>query len=102
MQSIPKKFVRKFGDELSTAATLRVPNGRVWQVGLTKDGRSMWFNDGWNEFLMYHSISASYFLVFGYEENSNFHVFIFDKSVCEITYPSNGEKVENAKQKSVV
>ncbi|TXG64426.1 hypothetical protein EZV62_011420 [Acer yangbiense] len=29
---IPEKFVRKFGDELSDVATLRVPNGQVWHV----------------------------------------------------------------------
>ncbi|KAL5788499.1 hypothetical protein ACOSP7_005448 [Xanthoceras sorbifolium] len=35
---IPDKFVRKFGDELSTFVKLTVPSGRVWRVWLTKGG----------------------------------------------------------------
>ncbi|KAH7575165.1 hypothetical protein JRO89_XS02G0056600 [Xanthoceras sorbifolium] len=50
---IPEKFAMIFGDELSNAATLTIPNGRVWQVGLTKDGRKIWFQDGWHDFIQY-------------------------------------------------
>ncbi|KAL5788463.1 hypothetical protein ACOSP7_005412 [Xanthoceras sorbifolium] len=42
---IPDMFVRKFGYELSAFATLTAPNGRVWQVGLTKYGRKTWFDE---------------------------------------------------------
>ncbi|KAI9182753.1 hypothetical protein LWI28_028598 [Acer negundo] len=38
LQRIPEKFVKEFGDELSTFVRLIVPNGRVWPVGLMKDG----------------------------------------------------------------
>ncbi|KAJ0010637.1 hypothetical protein Pint_33792 [Pistacia integerrima] len=36
---IPPKFVMKmkFGDELTNVATLTVPNGGVWQVGVVKE-----------------------------------------------------------------
>ncbi|KAE8077332.1 hypothetical protein FH972_015904 [Carpinus fangiana] len=34
--SIPEKFVRELGDELSDVATLTGPNGHFWQVGLEK------------------------------------------------------------------
>ncbi|KAK3195652.1 hypothetical protein Dsin_026962 [Dipteronia sinensis] len=84
---IPKVFVKKFGNELSTVATITVPNGRVWKVELMKDGTNIWFHGGWHEFVEYHSISTGYFLLFRYEKNSNFHVFIFDMSACEIRYP---------------
>ncbi|TXG64425.1 hypothetical protein EZV62_011419 [Acer yangbiense] len=84
---IPEKFVRKFGDELSDVAKLRVPNGRVWHVRLTKDGNKIWFHVGWNDFVKYHSICVGYFLVFKYGKNSNFDVLIFDVSACEIQYP---------------
>ena len=80
-------FVKKFGNELSTVATITVPNGRVWKVELTKDGTNIWFHGGWHEFVEYHSISTGYFLLVRYEKNSNFHVFIFDMSACEIRYP---------------
>ncbi|KAL5790791.1 hypothetical protein ACOSQ2_005679 [Xanthoceras sorbifolium] len=97
---IPEKFVRKFGDELSDVALLRVPNGRVWHVGLTKDRSKILFNDGWDDFVKYHSIGVGYFLVFKYGRNTNFDVLILGTTYCEIEYPYNGENVENHKQKS--
>ncbi|KAJ0010817.1 hypothetical protein Pint_34182 [Pistacia integerrima] len=38
-QEIPPKFVMKmkFGDELTNVATLTVPNGGVWHVGVVKE-----------------------------------------------------------------
>ncbi|KAK0583296.1 hypothetical protein LWI29_035531 [Acer saccharum] len=92
---IPEKFVKKYGDGLRSAATLTVPNGRAWQVGLRKDGETICFSDGWHDFVEYHSISAGYFLLFKYIKNSNFHVLIFEKTACEINYPYNGQEPEN-------
>ncbi|KAI9182702.1 hypothetical protein LWI28_028032 [Acer negundo] len=91
---ISKKFVRIFGNELSTV-TLTVPNGQVWKVGLIRDGRTIWFRDGWHDFVQYNSISAGYFLVFKYGGNSNFNVLIFDLTACEIEYPYYGNELEN-------
>ncbi|KAK2665197.1 hypothetical protein Ddye_003771 [Dipteronia dyeriana] len=93
---IPEKFVRKFGDELSAVAKLTVPNGHAWHVGFTKDGRKMWFDDGWPDFVNHFSICVGYFLVFRYIKNSNFHVLIFDTTACEIQYPyfRGGAKTE--------
>ncbi|KAJ0009835.1 hypothetical protein Pint_34519 [Pistacia integerrima] len=86
---IPEKFVKKFGNELPDIATLEVSNGQVWLVRLTKDGRKIWFQDGWDDFIQYHSISVGYFLVFKYVKNSTFQVLIFDSTACEIHYPYN-------------
>ncbi|KAL9418351.1 hypothetical protein AB3S75_041206 [Citrus x aurantiifolia] len=87
MLRIPPKFVGQFGDELSSVAKLAVPDGRVWQVGLTKFGRKIWFHQGWQNFVESQSISAGYFLLFKYEKNSIFRVLIFDMTACEIDYP---------------
>jgi hypothetical protein len=84
---IPVKFVMEFGDELSDVATLTTPNGHLWQVGLEKENREIWFDDGWQEFMEYHSIHYGYFLVFRYEGNSKFHVLVFDNTSTEIQYP---------------
>ncbi|KAB1199850.1 B3 domain-containing transcription factor VRN1 [Morella rubra] len=86
---IPEKFVQEFGDELSTVATLTIPSGRMWQVGLEKANKKMWFHEGWQDFIEYYSIDDGYFLVFGYEGNSNFHILVFDKTATEIRYPSS-------------
>lgn len=88
VQPIPKKFLGKFGDELSSIATLTLPNGHDWLVGLTKDEGKVWFHHGWHDFVEYHSICVGYFVVFKYAKNSNFRVLIFDTTACEIPYPS--------------
>ena len=75
--------------ELSTVATLIAPYGGIWQVGLKKSDNNIWFCNGWQDFVEYHSICYGYFLVFRYEGNSSFHVHIFDKTTIEIQYPPN-------------
>lgn len=91
----------KFGNELTDAATLALPNGRQSQVSLKKDGRNVWFHDGWREFVEINSIAPGYFLVFNYEKNSRFHVLIFDTTACEIKYPRTSEESENVKDDMV-
>ncbi|KAK3195696.1 hypothetical protein Dsin_027006 [Dipteronia sinensis] len=86
---IPEKFVREFGDELSAFATITVPDGLVWRVGLSKDGEKIWFHHGWQNFIEYYSICVGYFLVFKYENMSKFHVIILDTSAFEMSYPDN-------------
>ncbi|KAH9695822.1 B3 domain-containing transcription factor VRN1 [Citrus sinensis] len=98
---IPPFFARKFGHELTDAATLTLPNGRQSQVSLKKDGRNVWFRDGWHEFVEIHSITPGYFLVFKYEKNSRFQVHIFDTTACEIKYPCMSEESENVKDEMV-
>ena len=75
--------------ELSTVATLIAPYGGIWQVELKKVDNNIWFCNGWQDFVEYHSICYGYFLVFRYEGNSSFHVHIFDKTTIEIQYPPN-------------
>ncbi|KAK0593042.1 hypothetical protein LWI29_029782 [Acer saccharum] len=89
---IPKKFVRKFRDELSGFATIIASDGQVWQVGLLKNGGKIWFHHGLQDFIEYYSICVGYFLVFKYEKRSNFHVIILDMSTFEISYPYNFEE----------
>ncbi|EOX98133.1 Sulfotransferase, putative isoform 1 [Theobroma cacao] len=87
---IPHKFVKKYGDELSSIVTLATPSGRFWLVELKKDKRRMWFDSGWNVFVEYYSISVGYFLVFRYEGNSHFNVHVYNLAASEINYLSNG------------
>lgn len=89
-QRIPFKFVKKFGDELSSIATLIVPGGRHWLVQLRKDDIRMWFDSGWNVFVEYYSIGIGCFLVFKYEGNSCFNVHVYDLKASEINYLPDG------------
>jgi hypothetical protein len=87
MQRIPGKFIREFGYELFDVVALTILNGHFWQVWLEKANREIWFDDGWQDFMEYHSLYSCYFLVFSYEGNSKFHVFMFDNTATEIQYP---------------
>ena len=82
--------------ELSTIATLIAPYGGIWQVGLKKADNNIWFCNGLQDLVEYHSICYGYFLVFKYEGNSSFHGLIFDKTATKIQYsPSKNCKLED-------
>ncbi|KAF5448736.1 hypothetical protein F2P56_029242 [Juglans regia] len=86
---IPENFANKFRGELSTVATITVLDGRIWRVGLKKIGNSVWFHNGWQEFVEHYYIRVGYFLIFRYEGNSGFFVHIFNLTTSEINYQSN-------------
>ncbi|XP_004309082.1 PREDICTED: B3 domain-containing transcription factor VRN1-like [Fragaria vesca subsp. vesca] len=92
---IPKKFALEYGEELSNGATVIVPAGDVWQVGLERAHKRIWFVDGWPEFAEHYSLTGGQFLVFSYQGDSIFHVRIFDFSCCEIEYPSVGQIIKH-------
>ncbi|TKY66236.1 B3 domain-containing transcription factor VRN1 [Spatholobus suberectus] len=86
---IPKKFVEKYGEGLSTNTLfLNTPNGVEWGLNLEKCDGELWFQKGWKEFAEYHSLAHGHLLVFRCERTSHFQVHIFDSSALEIDYPS--------------
>lgn len=89
LQIIPDNFLRKFGGDLSNVATLTVPDGSVWRVGLKRLGNKFWLLDGWQEFVQRYSIGVGHLLVFKYEGKSSFNVHIFNLATSEINYQSN-------------
>ncbi|XP_042494946.1 B3 domain-containing transcription factor VRN1-like [Macadamia integrifolia] len=86
---IPKDFTRQLVKKIADVAVLKVPSGRKWQVEVKEVDGSFRFQNGLQGFLKYHSISVGHFLVFRYDGNSNFSVFIFNQSACEIDYLSD-------------
>ncbi|KAM7510276.1 hypothetical protein LguiB_009151 [Lonicera macranthoides] len=84
---IPKKFIGKYGEDLSDHVFLKVPNGNLWKVELEKSSGEVWLKNGWKEFAEHYSVDFWNFLVFRYGGNSHFHVIIFDMSASEIEYP---------------
>ncbi|CAI0554314.1 unnamed protein product [Linum tenue] len=84
---IPGRFVRTYGESLSTSATLKVPSGATWTVDVVRDEIGVWFSNGWGEFAESHSLEFGHFLVFEYEGCSRFSVVICDRTGAEIAYP---------------
>ncbi|XP_057464959.1 B3 domain-containing transcription factor VRN1-like [Actinidia eriantha] len=82
---IPEDFAKIYGNGLSAFATLTVPSGRAWRVGVEKADTMIWLNDGWKEFTEHHSIFCGFFIVFNYEGNSNFYILIFYLTGSEIS-----------------
>ena len=87
LQRIPKKFISKYGVDLSNMAFLTIPNGTKWTVKLTKRDGDVWFQNGWCEFASCHALTMGSLLVFRYEGNSQVYVLIFDATATEIEYP---------------
>ncbi|XP_061374999.1 B3 domain-containing transcription factor VRN1-like [Gastrolobium bilobum] len=85
---IPDNFMRKYGGELSPVATLSVPDGSIWRVGLKKADNKFCFHDGWQEFVQRYAIGVGYLLVFRYEGKSSFNVHIFNLASSEVNYQS--------------
>ncbi|CAN1144445.1 B3 domain-containing transcription factor VRN1 [Linum perenne] len=91
---LPFKFAVKHGRKLGTKkwsnGQLRLPNGEVFEVGLTKgkEPKFLFFKRGWTKFMMENSIKEDFFLTFEYVDRSRFNLRIFDKSATEIVYKS--------------
>ncbi|KAK9117924.1 hypothetical protein Scep_016017 [Stephania cephalantha] len=86
---LPKKFVNKFGQNISDTSVLNVRNGTAWNIELKKVDGAIWFQNGLLDFLEYHSIRAGHFLVFQYDGllsdgKSQFNVLIFDVRGVEV------------------
>ncbi|ESW12760.1 hypothetical protein PHAVU_008G140100, partial [Phaseolus vulgaris] len=86
---LPSKFVSKYGNHLPNTIFLKLPNDAEWEVKLEKSDGSVWFQQGWKEFVEYHCLAHGHLLVFRYNGTSHFHVLICDMSCMEIDYPVN-------------
>ncbi|XP_074289798.1 B3 domain-containing transcription factor VRN1-like [Silene latifolia] len=90
---IPKKFKTDHGDDLLDVVSLKIPTGKTWKVKLLKENGRAWFKDGWHEIVTYYSICHGHFLMFTYGGMSQFNVYIFDMTACEIEYPLDPPEV---------
>ncbi|KAK8263955.1 hypothetical protein V6Z11_D12G074700 [Gossypium hirsutum] len=97
---IPRKFVRKYGNQLSSPVKLEVPSGAIWQVELAKTDERVRLQNGWREFAEHYSLELGSFVVFRYEGNDHFHVLIFDKSASETDYPHTSTEGNDVSRKS--
>ncbi|KAF2318764.1 hypothetical protein GH714_010532 [Hevea brasiliensis] len=97
LEEIPRKFVRRYGSDLSSPALLKVPSGDKWKVELVKCDGEIWLKNGWQEFVEHYSLALGSFIIFEYEQNCLFNVIIIDKSASEIDYPLSITNGDNGK-----
>ncbi|CAJ2675505.1 unnamed protein product [Trifolium pratense] len=82
--ALPKTFSANVKKKLQENVTLKGPSGVLWNVGLTTRDDTLYFANGWQEFMKDHSLKENDFLVFKYNGESHFEVLIFDgESLCE-------------------
>ncbi|CAN1224876.1 hypothetical protein LINPERPRIM_LOCUS2362, partial [Linum perenne] len=76
------KHRRKLGMRNLSNGQLHVPNGAVFEVGLTrrKDRKFLWFKRRWMIFMEENSVKEDFLLTFEYVHHSRFNVRIFKKS----------------------
>lgn len=86
-QMIPEKFARKYRKYLNVRVCLKASKGEIWPIDLVGYGGELWLQNGWPEFASCYSLRFGHFLIFKYQGNSHFDVFIYDKSGIEIDYP---------------
>ncbi|KAK4429081.1 B3 domain-containing protein REM16 [Sesamum alatum] len=69
---------------MTGTVALRGPSGNVWSVGLVANGDMLLLKHGWIAFVEDHSLEENDILIFKYNGNSSFDVFMFDQeSLCE-------------------
>jgi hypothetical protein len=84
LQPIPEKFSNHLKKKLPENVFLKGPSGGTWQVELTTDDDTMFFKNGWEEFVKDHFLEEKDLLIFKYNRESCFEVLIFDgQSLCE-------------------
>ncbi|XP_061365397.1 B3 domain-containing protein REM16-like isoform X2 [Gastrolobium bilobum] len=82
--ALPKTFSDNLKKKLPGNVTLRGPGGIVWNIGLMTRDDTLYFTNGWQQFVKDHSLKENDFLVFKYNGESLFDVLIFDgESYCE-------------------
>ncbi|KAK8354283.1 hypothetical protein V6Z11_A05G210600 [Gossypium hirsutum] len=81
---IPEKFAKNIRKKLPETVTVKGPSGIIWDLGLTADGDTLFFNDGWRNFVLDHSLEENDLLIFKYNGLSHFDVLMFEgQSLCE-------------------
>ncbi|OMP02100.1 hypothetical protein COLO4_11357 [Corchorus olitorius] len=98
----PRKFVRKYGSELSSHVQLTVPDGDTFTVEVAKsDNGEVWLEKGWQQFSEHYSLKPGFFLVFEYEGNCSFQVLPFYISAAETEKPYISDSDDGSDEESL-
>ncbi|XP_010266787.1 PREDICTED: B3 domain-containing protein Os01g0723500-like isoform X3 [Nelumbo nucifera] len=80
---IPPNFTRHISKRAAGRAILEDRKGYRWFVKLKQTSSGIYLGEGWQDFLVDHSILDNEFLLFRYDGNLIFNVKIFGKNGCE-------------------
>ncbi|MQL91201.1 hypothetical protein Taro_023808 [Colocasia esculenta] len=80
---VPPKFARLLRGLVGQKFYLENADGNRWEIKLLKIDNCLAFQEGWNEFVSYHSIQLGEIVIFKYINPCSFCVQIFGVSGCE-------------------
>lgn len=80
---LPCKFIKHLEGKTSGSVLLIGPSEKIWHVDLIQQNDSLFFHNGWPEFVRDHFIECGDMLVFRYDGSLQFTVQVFDQSACE-------------------
>ncbi|CAK9166405.1 unnamed protein product [Ilex paraguariensis] len=80
---IPPAFLKNFNGDLPQKAVLKSPCKRSWWVHVNSVNQNFFFQEGWEEFVQYHSLEFGDILVFSYVGTSKFYVSLYGKNSCK-------------------
>ncbi|KAJ4785009.1 B3 domain-containing protein [Rhynchospora pubera] len=81
--TLPEKVKIHFASLAGKLLELKRPNGKIWYVGLVKNGEKLVLQPGWHDFVSANDVSQNDLLVFKYNSETTFEVLIFDQSGFE-------------------
>ncbi|KAJ4963850.1 hypothetical protein NE237_023789 [Protea cynaroides] len=84
---IPPGFVKHFKGKRPKKFILQSPNGKSWCVRMKKIKSSWFIQEGWERFVICHSLEVGDFLVFKFNGKAKFRVTVYDRSACEKELP---------------
>lgn len=80
---IPSAFLKHLVGQRCDKAILTSLTRKEWHVKVGRGDESLWFEEGWADFVEGHDIGVGEFLMFRHEGDMVFHVTIFGTSACE-------------------
>ncbi|EEC69598.1 hypothetical protein OsI_38945 [Oryza sativa Indica Group] len=100
--TIPAKFARNFGGQMSGTVKLETRNGKTYEVQVAKELNNLVLRSGWERFASAYELEKGDILVFIYSGNSHFKVWIYDPSACEKELPCIiTEQLPRVQQRSI-
>ncbi|MCE5167598.1 hypothetical protein HAX54_012357, partial [Datura stramonium] len=80
---ISSSFTDYKNGRLPRKVSLRDRFGNMWSIGVTKTGKDIYFEDGWEKFIEENILELGDFLIFDFDGNRIFDFKLLGKNGCE-------------------
>ncbi|KAH0653641.1 hypothetical protein KY290_031908 [Solanum tuberosum] len=81
-QKIPTDFTDYKSGKFPRKVSLRDKDGNIWPIGVTKTGRTFYFENGWKKFIEENNVELGDFFIFDYD-GCGFDFILLGRNGCE-------------------